>query len=235
MRERSVAIEKYSAFAPLYDLLSAEYPVYGAGRRRLIELLELGEGEQVLDLGCGTGMNFPLLHEQVGPEGFIVGIDRSASMLAQARKRATRHGWENVILIHADATTMVTPKISAEVMRAGGRELCEVAVAAYSLSLMQPWEGAWQHIMELTTGEARLGVLDMQRPTGLSSVLTPLAKTACWFGGADIDAHPWTAVERDCGDFHADSARGGHLQIRVGTTRPSAHTCSGPKREASPR
>ncbi|WP_218221849.1 class I SAM-dependent methyltransferase [Nesterenkonia sp. Act20] len=181
-------------------------------------MLELGQGEQVLDIGCGTGMNFPLLQERVGPTGFVIGVDRSASMLAQARRRASREKWDNVILIQADATTMQPAGIAAEVTRAGGRARSDVAMATYALSLMQPWECAWETMRELTTASARLGVLDMQRPTGLSAVFTPLAKAACRLGGADIEAHPWTAVERDCTEIRADSVRGGHLQIRVGTT-----------------
>ncbi|GAA1348430.1 class I SAM-dependent methyltransferase [Arthrobacter roseus] len=70
---------KYRSFAPLYDLLSAEWPVYRAGRKIGIESLDLHSGDQVLDIGCGTG-------------GTIVGIDRSPNMLAQARRKATRKG-----------------------------------------------------------------------------------------------------------------------------------------------
>ncbi|EXF23900.1 ubiquinone biosynthesis protein, partial [Nesterenkonia sp. AN1] len=96
--------------------------------------------------------------------------------------------------------------------------LCDAAVATYALSLMERWEGAWENMRRLTTEDARLGVLDMQRPTGLSALLSPLARAACRLGGADIEAHPWTAVERDCAEIRAASVRGGHLQMRVGTT-----------------
>lgn len=59
-------------------------------------------GQQVLDIGCGTGLNFSRMQEGIGGSGTIVGIDSSAQMLGFARRRATRHGWENVILIQAD-------------------------------------------------------------------------------------------------------------------------------------
>ncbi|MCH8566268.1 methyltransferase domain-containing protein [Nesterenkonia sp. LB17] len=208
--------EKYTAFAPFYDLLSAEHPVYGAGRRRLIESLALREGDQVLDLGCGTGLNFGPLQNRVGLRGVIVGIDRSAQMLVQARKRAQRHGWDNVILIQADATTMVAAEVSEEMTQAGGSGLSRVGLATYSLSLMDPWVRAWGNMWQLTEPEAELGVLDMQLPSGVSALLSPLARAACRLGGADIEAHPWAAVERDCADLRSASARGGHLQVRVG-------------------
>ena len=210
-------IEKYSTFAPLYDLLSAEYPVYRAGRRLGIDMLGLAPGEQVLDVGCGTGLNFSLLQRKISPGGRIVGIDRSAEMLQQARRRAARRGWNNVILIQADATTMSPADVGARVVAAGGRELSDAALATYALSLMPQWDRAWANMRSMTTTAARLGVVDMQKPTGPYALLAPLAVAACRMGGADIDAHPWTGLERDCAEVDASSARGGHLQIRVGS------------------
>ncbi|GAB3536302.1 hypothetical protein GCM10027403_16620 [Arthrobacter tecti] len=212
-------IEKYSTFAPLYDLLSAEQPVYRAGRRLGVDQLNLSPGEQVLDLGCGTGLNFPLLQKRIGAAGTVVGIDRSAEMLRQARRRAERKGWRNVILIQADATAMTPAAIADAVAAAGGRGLCDAGIATYALSLMPRWEDAWSNMRDLTKVSGRLSVVDMQTPTGTYALLTPLARLACKLGGADIDAHPWTAVERDCTNVSRSSARGGHLQVRTGTTR----------------
>jgi demethylmenaquinone methyltransferase/2-methoxy-6-polyprenyl-1,4-benzoquinol methylase len=188
-------------------------------------MLGLVPGEQVLDVGCGTGLNFSLLQRKITPEGRIVGIDRSAEMLHQARRRAERRGWNNVILIQADATTMSPAGIGARVATAGGRELSDAAIATYALSLMPQWEHAWTNMRAMTTVAARLGVVDMQRPTGPYSLLTPLAVAACRLGGSDIDAHPWAGVERDCAEVDASSSRGGHLQVRVGSGR--APTASG--------
>ncbi|NDK33093.1 class I SAM-dependent methyltransferase [Nesterenkonia haasae] len=212
---------KYNRIAPLYDLLSAEHPVYGAGRRGLARLLDLQSGDQVLDIGCGTGLNFPWLSERVTSTGTVIGIDRSATMLAQARRRAQRNGWTNVILIQADATGLEPADISARTISAGGRALSDAALATYSLSLMGAWPCAWQSMWNLTTPRARLGILDMQKPHGAAAVFSPLAQLACRLGGSDINAHPWTALERDCAEVNSASARGGHLQVRVGSKPPA--------------
>lgn len=212
--------DKYGIFAPFYDLLSAEYPVYRAGRKTGIAALAPRPGDQVLDVGCGTGLNFDLLQDAVGPTGTIVGIDASSRMLDQARSRVRRRGWPNVILLEADATTLCPEDIGARVDAAGGRARADAALATYALSIMPDWESAWRHMLELSTPGAVLGVVDMQDTTGPWSVFSPLARLACRLGGADIGAHPWRAVERDCTDVVADSARGGHLQIRAGRRRP---------------
>lgn len=40
-------------------------------RRRAVDTLGLKEGAKVVEIGCGTGRNFPLLEQAVGPEGHI--------------------------------------------------------------------------------------------------------------------------------------------------------------------
>ncbi|WP_294566206.1 class I SAM-dependent methyltransferase [uncultured Arthrobacter sp.] len=208
--------EKYSSFAPLYDLMSAEIPIYRAGRKLGVQSLDLRAGAQVIDVGCGTGLNFRHLKERIGLAGTIVGIDRSAEMLAQARRKATRHGWTNIILIQADATTTPSESIIESITSQGGRPLSDAALATYALSLMNPWEAGWNMMRKLTAPGGRLCIVDMQEPTSRIPGTRALARLACSLGGADITAHPWKAVEADCVDVTDGTARAGHLQIRTG-------------------
>ena len=71
-------------------------------RRKAIQNLHLKTCDTVVDLGCGTGLNFHILHEKAGPEGTIIGVDLSARMLEQARKKIKQHNWQNVELIQSD-------------------------------------------------------------------------------------------------------------------------------------
>jgi ubiquinone/menaquinone biosynthesis C-methylase UbiE len=60
-------------------------------RRRAVAALRLRPGQRVLDVGCGTGLNFRLLSDAVGPAGLVVGTDLSHAMLREARgNRALR-------------------------------------------------------------------------------------------------------------------------------------------------
>ncbi len=98
---RRLAVERYASYAKTYDREQARNPVVERNRKRVIELLQLKRGDTVLDVGCGTGLNFPLLEDAIGPEGRIIGIDLSPDMLAQARDRTAAQGWQNVTLIES--------------------------------------------------------------------------------------------------------------------------------------
>lgn len=51
------------------------------------ELLGLSPGDRVLDVGCGQGVDVRLLSSRVGPEGEVVGVDISETMIDAARER----------------------------------------------------------------------------------------------------------------------------------------------------
>lgn len=200
---------RYRLAARSYDLLSGE-PVYRAGRRLGVAGLDLTPGAVVLDVGCGTGLDFPLLQDAVGPTGRIVGLDASTAMLRQAARRCLREGWTNVDLVLADARS-----VDAGVVVARAGRPADAALATYALSLMPGWRAAWRTMVEATTAEARLAVVDMARPQA-NPAARGLAALACWLGGANLEAHPWTAVEQECAEVRSASAWAGHLQVRSG-------------------
>jgi len=80
-------------------------------RRLTVQRLRLQRGDVVLDVGCGTGLSFPFLERKIGPEGRIIGVDPSLDMLAQARDRAERNGWQNVVLIESAAEDALIPEL----------------------------------------------------------------------------------------------------------------------------
>ncbi len=225
--------DTYTTFAPFYDALSGEWPVYRVGRVRGIRALHPAPGDQILDVGCGTGLNFALLQRRIGKTGRIVGIDSSAAMLRQARRRVRARGWTNVVLVQADAQTMTTTDLSSALQQQDARPTADGALATYSLSLMPHWLTAFDHLCSALVPGGAVCVVDMQRPLGAARVLGWLAEAACRLGGSDITAHPWTAVEEQCSDVVVDQARGGHLQIRAGrlpvppSTR-TGHDAGGP-------
>lgn len=76
----------------LFNLIGFRYQQY---RKEAVNRLNLKAGNTVVDLGCGTGLNFPLLEKQIGPEETtIIGVDLSESMLQQAQQRVSKAGWK---------------------------------------------------------------------------------------------------------------------------------------------
>jgi len=94
------ASEAYRGQAGRYDRRTEAFQPW---RERLVAQLPARAGDTVLDVGCGTGLCLPLLHDKVGPTGTIVGIDASEQMLQVAADRVTAHGWDNVRLVAAPA------------------------------------------------------------------------------------------------------------------------------------
>jgi demethylmenaquinone methyltransferase/2-methoxy-6-polyprenyl-1,4-benzoquinol methylase len=72
-------------------------------RPEAVGLLRLGAGDVVVEAGCGTGRNFALILERIGPAGRIVGIDQSPEMLAEATRKLAANHWTNVELVQSPA------------------------------------------------------------------------------------------------------------------------------------
>ena len=73
-----------------------EQALMGLGCGNPVSLAELHEGETVVDLGSGGGIDVFLAARQVGPSGRVIGVDMTPEMLARARSNAERLGLTNV-------------------------------------------------------------------------------------------------------------------------------------------
>lgn len=93
----------YGRWARLYDVI-ATLPGIGSWRERAADSLDLSPGDTVVEMGCGTGANFPHLRERVGSSGAVIGVDFTRGMLDRAAERIAAEGWANVHLVHGDAT-----------------------------------------------------------------------------------------------------------------------------------
>jgi ubiquinone/menaquinone biosynthesis C-methylase UbiE len=78
-------------FVRLLDTLTA-LDFVRAYKRQTYDLLGAREGDRLLDLGCGNGDDALELARRVGPNGCVVGVDRSETIIAEARRRAEGSG-----------------------------------------------------------------------------------------------------------------------------------------------
>lgn len=68
----------------------------GLGCGNPVALASLREGETVLDLGSGVGLDCFLAANRVGKNGKVIGVDMTPEMIEKARENAEKAGYENV-------------------------------------------------------------------------------------------------------------------------------------------
>ncbi len=68
----------------------------GLGCGNPVALAHLQEGDMVLDLGSGGGIDVFLAAKKVGPTGKVIGIDMTQDMIEKAQALAASHGYTNV-------------------------------------------------------------------------------------------------------------------------------------------
>ena len=86
----------------------------GCGNPLLVA--ELHEGETVLDLGSGGGIDVLLSARRVGESGFVYGIDMTQEMLTLARANAAAAGIENVEFIEGVIEDLPLPDAAVDVV-----------------------------------------------------------------------------------------------------------------------
>lgn len=77
-------------------------------------LANLKEGEVVVDLGCGGGIDVLLAARKVGPTGKAIGIDMTPQMIERARRNAAQMGLDNVAFYQATLDALPLPDASAD-------------------------------------------------------------------------------------------------------------------------
>jgi ubiquinone/menaquinone biosynthesis C-methylase UbiE len=186
---REHLIETYRKKAKHYDITSRLYPAPGypqrAQRLRAVQALGLRPGDTVIDIACGTGLNFPLIEEVIGPDGRIVGVDLTDAMLARAQDRIAAHGWSNVSLVQSDAANFEFP--------AG----VDAILTTYALSQVPECAQVIAHGAAALSGSGRWAVLDLKIPGNTpgwlaqlgTAVVRPFASIDDW-----IMRRPWEAI-----------------------------------------
>ncbi|MEX2181068.1 MAG: arsenite methyltransferase [Gemmatimonadaceae bacterium] len=79
-------------------------------------LAALGEGETVLDLGSGGGIDVLLSAQRVGPTGFVYGLDMTDEMLDLARRNAAAAAVKNVAFLKGQIEQIPLPDNSVDVI-----------------------------------------------------------------------------------------------------------------------
>lgn len=136
---------------------------------RVMELLRIGRGTRVADIGAGDGYYVARLTERVGAEGVVFGEDIEPRYLALLRERVEENGWRNVRVVEGTADDPALPPGSIDVA---------LMIHMYH-EITEPYALLHRLAPAFRAG-GRLAVLDVDGPTDRHG--TPPRLLACELG-----------------------------------------------------
>jgi ubiquinone/menaquinone biosynthesis C-methylase UbiE len=195
----------YGLVAGIYDWRVGTFLRW---RKPALEALRPDPGDTVLDLACGTGLNFAHIIEWTGPKGRIVGVDYTRPMLKRARKAIARRCWDNVTLVEGDATRLPL---------AG--ESCDAVICAYAMAIIPDYRRAIAEAVRVLRPGGRLVLLEPKRgTTWWAKALMPLVALS-GIGLVHLDRRAWEEMPALLEDVSRRDYAGGLVYIASGTKR----------------
>jgi ubiquinone/menaquinone biosynthesis C-methylase UbiE len=180
-RSQAANSRGYDRVARFYSTLEPLYLIFPPARRRAVAALGLKAGDVVLEVGAGTGRNFPYLLEAIGPTGTLIAVDASAGMLAEANKLVVAEAWSNVELICDNAGQMAVD-----------RDLDGVLFSLSYSAIPEPRPALARAWRMLRPG-ARVVVMDLGfTEGGIARLLGPIARLLLKFTPGDPYSEPWS-------------------------------------------
>jgi len=88
----------------------------GLGCGNPVAFSRIKEGDTVLDLGSGAGIDAILAAKRVGDKGKVIGIDMTEEMIAKARENAKRQNISNVEFILSEIENLPLPDNSVDII-----------------------------------------------------------------------------------------------------------------------
>jgi arsenite methyltransferase len=160
---------------------------------------ELGEGETVLDLGSGGGIDVLLSAGRVGPTGKAYGLDMTEEMLALARGNAAKAGASNVEFLKGQIEAIPLPAGTVDVV---------ISNCVVNLSTDKP--AVFAETFRVLKPGGRLGITDVVAEDRLSA--EDRAERGAWVG--------CIAGALSKGEYEAGLAAAGFQRVSVTFTHP---------------
>lgn len=183
--------QMYNRWAKNYDTSLCMFPLVGfrinAYRKAAVKNLNLTHGDTVVDLGCGTGLNFALLKERIGPTGTVIGVDLSGAMLHQAQKRVERNGWKNVHLFQSDIAEYSFP------------EQTDAILSTLALTMSPDYDHIIKRAAKTLEAGKRMSIFELKRPEGWPDWMIQLMiKLLSTYGTRKEHTNrtPWLSIKR---------------------------------------
>ena len=146
----------YDLVAPLYDRsISKTYLPY---RQAAVKELKLQPCHTVMDIGCGTGLNFELILNEIGAHGTLVGIDSSTKMLERALHKIDHNRWSNVHLAQLDALKLTRNYLEDISHR---NIVIDSIICTLGFSVFPDWQTVFERSFDLLKSGGSYCVMDI--------------------------------------------------------------------------
>ena len=212
MVSQNFVINAYKKYAENYDLAVKFYRLLGLQigkyRKMTVNALELSKGDTVVEIGCGTGLNFPLILDVIGHEGKLIGVDITDKMLDQARKRVKENEWSNVELVQSDVAEYNFPNEVDGVFSTG------------ALQYSPQYDQVIKKCHSALKDGKNFAIFDLKMSQGPARIFTPLLLYCIKAFGADkeyIERCAWKSIEKYFEKTTFQEGWGGFLYFSVGT------------------
>jgi SAM-dependent methyltransferase len=183
-RHSSRVRERYDRLAPYITLIDHLLLMSLCRiRGRAMRCLPISEGDTAIELGCGTGRNFPHLRGAVGRDGHVIGVEFSPGMFARAVDFARRERLD-VELIKQDIAQYRVPVADLVLL-----SLCYHTLEYPTQTLARIWDS-------MKPG-ACLAIIDGKQPNFAEKLIRPFGEKvleSIFMGDADLK--PWENLAR---------------------------------------
>lgn len=180
-----------------------------------VAMASLREGETVVDLGAGGGLDVFLASKQVGPSGRAIGIDMTGDMVSLARANARKGNYDNVSFYLAEIEAMPLPSASVD---------CVISNCV--LNLCEDKDAALAEVFRILKPGGRLAISDIALKRALPPAIARevAAWTGCIAGALTLEENREKLLRAG---FSAVEIVDSHADLNV-YKQGSAAACCGP-------
>ena len=200
--------DNYDISANLYYLIGFRESKY---RKLAVRELMLKSGDTVVEIGCGTGLNFRYIIDAVGPEGKLIGVDLTDKMLAGAKARVSKNGWANVELVQKDASTYRFPDSVSGI------------ISTFAITLIPEYKEIIRRGADALAPQGRMVIADLCLPDRWPMWMARLMVWVTKPFGTSLDIarrQPWKAIETYLAQTTFRKIYGGFAYISSGMKSP---------------
>ncbi len=173
-------------------------------RAQAIELLKLNPTSRILDVACGTGLNFKLVQKYLKNQGKLIGIDISKKTLDLARKRILKSNWNNIDIIEINAENYQN------------ENSFDAALCTFAIDIIPSYTETIDMMIRSVKSGGRIAIIGF-KPSSWNyfRLFNSIFKKFSIVFGADLDRDIRYYLSRQCQEIFYKEVYGGYYYILV--------------------